>query len=98
MLSGILEVGWIVSLKATDCFSRLVPLIGYALFGFGAAFFLSLSMKTIPMGTAYATWVGVSAVGAVFVDVLVYKQPCGFLRLSCALAIVAATCGLKWAR
>ncbi len=97
VVSGILEVGWIVSLKATDGFSRLLPMIGYAVFGLGAAFFLSLSMKSIPMGTAYASWMGVSVVGAVLIDVVVYKQPCGPTRVLCALAIVAATCGLKWA-
>ena len=95
LFSGAFEVGWIVSLKMMDGFSRGLPLLGYALFGLGAAVFLSVAMRTIPMATAYAVWMGVSIVGTVAVDVAVFKQPWSAFRGVCAILIVAGVCGLK---
>lgn len=97
ILSSLCEVGWVVSLKMTDGFSRVVPLIGYAGFGLGAAILLSLSMKAIPMATAYAIWMGVSVVGALVVDAAFFKEPCGAFRIFCAILVVAATCALRFA-
>ena len=96
ILSSLCEVGWIVSLKMIDGFSRLAPLIGYAGFGLGAAVLLSLSMKAIPMATAYAIWMGVSVVGALIVDAAFFKEPFGALRIFCALLVVAGTCALRF--
>jgi len=95
LLSGALEVGWIVSLKMMNGFSGGLPLLGYALFGLGASVFLSVALRTIPMATAYAVWVGVSVVGASAVDVAVFKQPWSAFRGVCAILIVAGACGLK---
>ena len=95
MLSGVFEVGWLVSLKLIVGVSRTIPMIGYLLFGLLAAVFLSFAMKTIPMATAYAVWVGVSLMGAMLVDILVFKQPWNALRACCAVLIVAGSCGLK---
>jgi quaternary ammonium compound-resistance protein SugE len=91
------EVVWIVSLKMTDGFARLLPLVVYAVSGLGAAVLLSMAMKAIPMATAYAVWMGISLVGALLVDVALFKEPCGSFRLGCALLIVAGTCGLQFA-
>jgi len=96
-ISAVFEVVWIVSLKLTDGFARLLPLFAYALSGLGAAVFLSLAMKAIPMGTAYAVWMGVSVVGALVVDVAFFKAPWNVLRIACALLIVIGTCGLRLA-
>ena len=95
IVSGLFEVGWIVSLKMTSGFSRFVPLAGYVLCGGAAALFLSLALKTIPMGTAYAVWMAVSVVGALFVDAAWFKQPTSGFQIACAILIVAGTCGLK---
>jgi quaternary ammonium compound-resistance protein SugE len=95
ILSGLFEVGWIVSLKMTQGFSRLGPIAGYAICGGAAAWFLSLSMRTIPMGTAYAVWMAVSVVGTLLMDVLCFKQDFGLFRIACALLIVVGTSGLK---
>jgi quaternary ammonium compound-resistance protein SugE len=96
-VSALFEVVWIVSLRLTDGFSRLWPLAAYLASGLGAAVFLSMAMKAIPMGTAYAVWMGVSLVGALGVDVAVFKEPCGAFRVACALLIVAGACGLRFA-
>jgi quaternary ammonium compound-resistance protein SugE len=96
-VSALFEVAWIVSLKLTDGFARLLPLLGYLASGLGAAVFLSMAMRSIPMGTAYAVWMGVSLVGALGVDVALFKEPCDAFRLGCALLIVAGVFGLRWA-
>jgi quaternary ammonium compound-resistance protein SugE len=96
-VSALFEVVWIVSLKMTDGFARLVPLLAYLASGLGAAVFLSLAMKAIPMGTAYAVWMGLSVVGAMGVDVAVFKEPWSAFRAACALLIMAGVCGLRFA-
>src|SRR5262249_6558665 len=98
VLSGLFEVGWIVSLKMSNGFSRGLPVAGYAVFGGAAAYFLSLSLKSIPMGIAYSAWMAVSVVGTLLVDVTWFKQPYSLARVVCALFIVLGTCGLKAAR
>ncbi len=96
-VSALFEVAWIVSLKRTEGFARLLPLLGYLGSGLGAAVFLSMAMRTIPMGTAYAVWMGVSLVGALGVDIAFFKEPCDAFRLGCALLIVAGVSGLRCA-
>jgi quaternary ammonium compound-resistance protein SugE len=97
VLSALLQLTWIVSLRFMDGFARLLPIAGYLISGLGAAVFLSLAMKAIPMGTAYAVWMGVSLVGALLVDAAFFREPLNAVRVSCALLIVAGTCGLQLA-
>jgi len=93
--STLFEVVWIVSLRMTDGFTRLAPLAVYAASGLGAAVCLSVAMRMIPMGTAYAFWMGASVVGVLIVDVAWFKQPWNLSRVACALLIIAGTCGLQ---
>jgi quaternary ammonium compound-resistance protein SugE len=95
--SAAFEVVWIVSLKLMDGVSRRVPLVLYLVSGLAAAVCLSVSMKAIPMGTAYAVWMGVSLVGAVAVDVAFFDEPWSAFRGVCVLLIVAGICGLRLA-
>ena len=95
--SAAFEVVWIVSLKMTDGFAKLLPLSIYLISGLGAAVCLSVAMKAIPMGTAYAVWMGVSLLGAILIDVTYFKEPWNLFRGICALLIVAGTCGLRYA-
>lgn len=94
-ISALFEVGWIVSLKLMDGFGRLLPLAGYAVTGLGAAVFLSFALKAIPMGTAYAVWMGGSLVGALIADRAIFREPWSPFRAACALIIVIGACGLR---
>ena len=96
--STLFEVVWIVSLRMTEGFTRFTPLLVYAVSGLGAAVCLSVAMKIIPMGTAYAFWMGASVVGVLLVDIAWFKQPWDPFRVACALLIIAGTCGLQVAR
>jgi quaternary ammonium compound-resistance protein SugE len=93
--STLFEVVWIVSLKMMDGFARIGPLLVYLASGLGAAVCLSIAMKIIPMGTAYAVWMGASLVGALLIDIAFFKEPWDLFRVGSALLIVAGTCGLR---
>jgi quaternary ammonium compound-resistance protein SugE len=97
MVSALFEVVWIVSLKLTDGFARLAPLALYLISGLGCAVCLSIAMRAIPMGTAYAVWMGASVVGALLVDVAFFKEPWNVFRAGCALLIILGSCGLRFA-
>jgi quaternary ammonium compound-resistance protein SugE len=94
VLSGLLQIGWLVSLRETRGFTRVVPMLCWALFGLGSTLLFSRSLERIPMSTAYAVWTAISVVGSVAVDMIVLRQP-GSLRLVYILVILAATTGLK---
>ena len=97
LIAGLLEVGWAIGLKYTEGFTRLWP----SLFT-GAAMILSLAllglaMKTLPVGTAYAVWVGVGAVGTAILGIVLFAEPATAGRLVSLGLIVAGIVGLKLA-
>jgi quaternary ammonium compound-resistance protein SugE len=95
LIAGLLEIGWIISLKHTEGFTRLVPIIFYALFGGGSAFFLSLSLKTIPASTAYAGWMGIAIIGTTLMTIFTGEEPVQFFRMIFIAMILAGVVGLK---
>ncbi|MBN9422396.1 MAG: QacE family quaternary ammonium compound efflux SMR transporter [Candidatus Accumulibacter sp. 66-26] len=97
LLAGILEIVWAIGLKYTEGFTRLWPSLGT-----GAAMLLSvgllgLAMKTLPVGTAYAVWVGIGAVGTVILGIVLFDEPASAGRLLSMALIVAGIIGLKLA-
>ncbi|WP_437576379.1 quaternary ammonium compound efflux SMR transporter SugE [Sorangium sp. So ce887] len=93
--AGLLEIVWATALKYTDGFTRLWPsVLGVA----GAAlsfFLLSISLKTLPMGTAYAVWVGVGALGVALAGIVALGESASPLRLVFLAVILAGIIGLK---
>ncbi|WKZ31775.1 MAG: quaternary ammonium compound efflux SMR transporter SugE [Thermodesulfobacteriota bacterium] len=95
LLAGFFEVVWAVELKLSQGFTRPVPTIATI-----AAIALSmgcmaLALKTIPMGTAYAVWTGIGAVGTVIIGMTLFGEPREALRLACIGLIVIGIAGLK---
>lgn len=95
MIATVLEIGWMISLKFTHGFTRLVPSICYAVLGWCSAYFLSLSFKTISIGTAYAIWMGTAIVGATIFGIIYFKDPYRKLRILCIMLIVLGILGLR---
>lgn len=94
-LAGVLEIGWAVGMKATDGFTRTVPsviVVSTALLSF---WLLALAMKVLPVGTAYAVWVGIGAAGAAVFGMLLYQESASIGRIVCLGLIVAGVIGLK---
>jgi len=97
VLAGLFEVGFASTLKLTEGFTKLWPSLIFAtclLLGF---VFLEKSLKEIPIGTAYAVWTGIGAVGTAIVGILVYKEPATALRLFFIATLVGSIIGLKYA-
>ena len=95
-IAGLLEVGWAVGLKYTEGFTRLVPSV-LTLFCMAASIgMLGLALKTLPMGTAYAVWTGIGAVGVAILGMVLFDEPRTLLRIVSILLIVAGIAGLKF--
>lgn len=94
-IAGLLEIGWAIGLKYTDGFSKLVPTVltvGCMILSVGL---LGLSLKTLPVGTAYAVWTGIGTVGTALLGIWLLGDPATALRLGCIGLIVAGIVGLK---
>ena len=95
VIAGLFEIVWAVGLKYTDGFTRLWPVLGTVACMAVSFFLLSLSLKTIPIGTAYAVWTGIGAAGTALLGMLWFNEPREVMRIVCLLLIVAGTVGLK---
>ncbi|WP_438276331.1 quaternary ammonium compound efflux SMR transporter SugE [Nitrobacter sp.] len=94
-VAGLMEVGWAIGLKYTDGFTRLVPsLLTLAAMAASLAL-LGLVLKTLPIGTAYAVWTGIGAVGTAILGIVLFGDPATMARLFCIGLIVAGIAGLK---
>jgi quaternary ammonium compound-resistance protein SugE len=97
LLAGLLEVVWAVGLKHTEGFTRLWPSL-FTLAAMGGSFFLlSMAMRSLPLGTAYAVWVGVGAVGAVIAGAVMFGESMPPLKVVSVVLVVAGIAGLKLA-
>jgi quaternary ammonium compound-resistance protein SugE len=97
LIAGVLEVGWAVGLKYTEGFTRLVPSVLTLLSMTASVGMLALALKTLPMGTAYAVWTGIGAVGTAILGIVLFGDPAGIARIACIGLIVAGIVGLKLA-
>lgn len=95
LLAGLLEIGWAIGLKYTNGFTRLWPSVGTAAAMAVSFFLLSLSLKSIPIGTAYAVWTGIGAAGTAALGMMFFGEPREVGRMVCLVMIVAGTVGLK---
>lgn len=97
ILAGCLEVVWAVGLKYTEGFTRLWPSV-WTLLSMGTSFvLLSQAMKQLPLGTAYAVWVGIGTIGAVLFGILIHNDPVTPTRIVSLAMIVGGIVGLKLA-
>lgn len=94
-IAGLFEIGWAVGLKYTDGFTKLWPsvitIVGMVL----SFYFLSSAVKTIPIGTAYAIWTGIGAVGTAILGIILFNESKEFIRVFFIFLIVIGIIGLK---
>lgn len=95
VIAGLLEVGWAIGLKYTEGFTR--PLAGALTLAAmaGSVVLLGIAMKSLPVGTSYAVWVGVGAVGTAILGIVLFGEPANAGRLASLALIVAGIVGLK---
>lgn len=94
-IAGFFEIGWAIGLKYTDGFTRPLPSALTVLAMIGSFWLLSLALRSIPLGTAYAVWTGIGAVGTAALGILLFAEPASAVRLACIGLIVAGILGLK---
>jgi quaternary ammonium compound-resistance protein SugE len=94
-IAGVFEVAWAVGLKYTEGFTRLWPTLGTAAALIISMVLLAVALRTLPIGTAYAVWTGVGAVGTAVAGVLLFDEPADAARVVCIGLIVAGIVGLK---
>jgi quaternary ammonium compound-resistance protein SugE len=97
VLAGLFEVGWAIGLKYTQGFTQLWPTVWTVLAMAISLGLLGIAMKTLPIGTAYAVWVGVGAIGTVLLGIVLFNEPANAARLISVGLIIAGIVGLKLA-
>ncbi len=95
VVAGLFEIGWAIGLKYTDGFTRLWPSVGTVLAMIVSLGLLGVAMKSLPVGTSYAVWVGVGAVGTAILGIVLLGEPVTAGRLFSLALIIAGIVGLK---
>ena len=94
-VAGLFEIGWAVGLKYSDGFSKPIPSILTVTAMLLSIWLLSLAMRTIPVGTAYAVWTGIGAIGVALLGMILFGESREILRMICLFLIIAGIIGLK---
>ena len=95
-VAGLFEIGWAIGLKYTDGFTRLVPTALTAVSLVASMGLLGMAVRSLPIGTAYAVWTGIGAVGTAVLGIVLFREPATAARLVCLGLIVAGILGLKF--
>lgn len=94
-VAGLFEIGWALGLKYADGFTRFWPSAFTVVSLVASMALLGLSLRSLPLGTAYAVWTGIGTIGTAILGVVLFREPAGALRLACIGLIVAGILGLK---
>ncbi len=95
LVAGLCEVAWAIGLKYTEGYTRLWPTVGTVGAMIVSVLLLGIAMKSLPVGTAYAVWVGVGAVGTAMLGIVLFGESASFARIASLALIVAGIVGLK---
>lgn len=94
-VAALFEVGWAIGLKYTDGFTRLWPSVGTLAAMVASMYLLALAARVLPIGTAYAVWTGIGAVGTAALGMALFHEPATAARILCIVMIVGGVAGLK---
>lgn len=95
LLAGAFEVTWAVAMKYADGFTKPVPSVITGVFYILSAVFLSMALKKLPLGTAYAMWTGFGIIGTTLLGVLLFKEALNVPQVICIMMIACGIVGLK---
>jgi quaternary ammonium compound-resistance protein SugE len=95
LIAGLLEIGWAIGLKYTEAFTRLWPSVATVACMIVSFLLLGLSLKNLPIGTAYAVWTGIGAAGTAVFGMIFLGESRDLARIVCLLLIVSGVVGLK---
>jgi quaternary ammonium compound-resistance protein SugE len=95
VIAGLFEIGWAIGLEYTDGFTELVPTVATIVAIFASMLLLARAVETLPIGTAYAVWTGIGAVGTATLGVLLFDEPATLARAGFVALIVLGVVGLN---
>lgn len=95
LIAGFFEVAWAIGLKCSHGFSQPVPSVITVICMIASFYFLALSLKHLPLGTAYAVWTGIGTIGTVILGIILFKEPVSLMRFLCIAFILTGIVGLK---
>ncbi|EML1066818.1 multidrug efflux SMR transporter [Acinetobacter nosocomialis] len=95
ILAGVFEIIWAYSMKMSEGFTRLTPSVITVVFMILSVVLLSISMKTLPLGTAYTVWTGIGAIGSFLVGIFFLNEPIGAMRMIAAVLIISGLVLMK---
>ncbi|QXE17438.1 multidrug efflux SMR transporter [Clostridium sp. 001] len=93
--AGFFEVSWAIGLKYSQGLTKILPSILTIIGMIASFYFLSLSLKSLPLGNAYAIWTGIGTVGTIILGIILFKEPINVMRMICIVFIVLGIVGLK---
>ena len=94
-IAGLFEIAWAIGVKYTEGWTKLWPSILTAVLMIASFYFLSLAVRSLPIGTAYAVWTGIGTVGAAILGMILFDEPRDAARIFCILLIIGGIAGLK---
>lgn len=95
LIAGLFEISWAVGLKFSHGFTQIIPSVLTVAGMIASFYFLSLALKNLPLGTAYAIWTGIGTLGTVIFGIILFKEPVTAVRLVCIALILSGITGLK---
>jgi quaternary ammonium compound-resistance protein SugE len=95
LMAAVFEIGWAVALKYTHGFSRLWPSVATITMMAVSLYLLAQAARALPIGTAYAVWTGIGAVGTAALGIILFNEPATVGRIACMLMVVGGIAGLK---
>ena len=95
-VAGLLEIAWVVALKMSDGFTKLVPSAVMVVTIISSFVLLNVAIRSLPMGVAYAVWTGMGAAGAVIAGIVLFKEPCTFWHVLFLSMIIGGIVGIKF--
>ena len=95
VLAGIFEIGFTTSLKLSDNFSKVWPSVSFLVLSILSFYFLTRATQTIPLGTSYAVWTGIGALGTAVIGIVFFMEPVTALRIFFLLMLISSVIGLK---
>jgi|SRR5687767_8135284 len=95
LIAGLFEIAWAIGLKYTEGWTRLVPSLVTGALMIASFYFLSLAVRSLPIGTEYAVWTGIGTVGAAILGMILFDEPRDVARIACIFLIIAGIAGLK---
>ena len=95
ILAGLSEIGFAIFLKMSNQFTKLLPSIGFIIFGTVSFYFMSKAMKVISMPVVYAVWTGIGVIGVYFVEMMFFDESFSIIKIFFVLLIIIGVLGLK---